>query len=1017
MAFAGLVILGLVLTISHNESRRQRLLERGSLPSRVMLGPPPSQDVPILGTHCCTTEYGLEASTMAAQATNSAAWSMGHGKHSRAPPSLEARLFREAVADADSTGAGGNQGLSGVVYLVVTPRRTEDALEQLLRRLHEHFLRLHRYPVVVYLASGNLTQDSRDHLQATVPSSIVEFRPVPGLLEQHQAAQAQRSSGTERKPAILRPEAAEYERALWDFQVSEAPRLLAQEFEWILHLSEDTLLSQDVLLDPFHALRMTDRRLGYMAAHRAVDEEGLWAFGRKFAEQHVLARKGKGEAALHLTWNVPKAIDARWIAYHKSVFTSELYRLMVVALAASPLTDTLPASTPSPTNPPKDASLSRLSQGRGPPLSLPSALFDAGDVLLDPSVAAIAAAVSSSSRTSPSSRIQSEVAPGRYRKEGEAAPSPSMVSLRLPDPAAVLTLGSLVTLTQDEFMQYRGLNLERPPKRTDGLQGLSPEEAAGVTRSSWRGIEIIATEAEDLQPLFSVRNAGWLGADVATSFRFPPRHHTGLRTSGVATSTLDATQGPGDGRAEGPKKEGDVGEEAEHGKYMWLFGDTLLGYANEDRRLSGAFFLHNSVAFLPVINVSDPHAKPLGPEDVVFAWNVSKGGCPVSIFVRGPPQDDECVHTQDYLWPISGIGVSYLETRAEKKGNVNGKRGRGDSSSEFDSSTAEGDVVSKVIVLAVRWAYVKSHTASVDLFDDNAFNFNILGTTVLVVDNPHAHPTQWEYRQRDLPGTDANLNWYSAMMHGDKNAELATGPEDMIYLFGVNNTEAVGTPPQQWQYETLSRLPVRSLVDLSFRDMEVWALTKGPPDEKAQATTDTDTRLTNTTWAPYPLFLHRHLKAAPLVFPVFSETSVRYSHSLGAYYGVVVDWLSSNVVLYLAEDLTEAWEPVVVYKIPPPFNDPAVYMTYAGKAHPELSREDELILTFMTNAPGDLEPLFETGAKDVYVPRFLRLKLERPAPKALNFAVVQENNSLGGTQTRIACGTGLEESHIAKPAA
>lgn len=120
------------------------------------------------------------------------------------------------------------------------------------------------------------------------------------------------------------------------------------------------------------------------------------------------------------------------------------------------------------------------------------------------------------------------------------------------------------------------------------------------------------------------------------------------------------------------------------------------------------------------------------------------------------------------------------------------------------------------------------------------------------------------------------------------------------------------------------------------------------------------------------------MNAAPLVFPVFSETSVQYSSALGVYYGVVVDWLASHIVLYLADDLIREWEPVVVYKIPPPFNDPAVYLTYAGKAHPELARENEIILTFMTNAPGDLEPLFETGAKDVYVPRFLRLTLEKP---------------------------------------
>ena len=102
---------------------------------------------------------------------------------------------------------------------------------------------------------------------------------------------------------------------------------------------------------------------------------------------------------------------------------------------------------------------------------------------------------------------------------------------------------------------------------------------------------------------------------------------------------------------------------------------------------------------------------------------------------------------------------------------------------------------------------------------------------------------------------------------------------------------------------------------------------------------------------------------------------------------MVVDWLSTQILLYVAEELTGPWEAVPCYSLPAPFDDPSLYMSYAGKAHPELARPqggagggDEIILTYMTNAPGDLEPLFEVGALDVYVPRFVRLKLERAAP-------------------------------------
>ncbi len=885
-ALASVVTLSLALVIWRNDVGHYKsiLQASSSRPSRVMLGAPQPQDVPILGTHCCTTEYGQDTSAFAATGA-SYADGKGKGKGNKAD-SLEAQLFQQAVAEAggnDSSTLASTQ-VSGGVYLVATKERTEGDLEGMLARLDTHFIRLHNYPVVVFLAAYTLSEEAQQRLRAAAPSTNLDFRPLLSLVQQR--------TGDE----------AAYARSLWEFEVAEAPRVLAQDYEWVLRLSEDTLLNVDVLLDPFMALQATERKLGYIVTHRAVEEESLWAFGRSFFLQHSVSKE---TSALHLTWNVPKAMDGRWVAFHRSVFTSELYQALVVGLAASSLTQPQPTGASAPVPPPAKLA---LANARGPTLP-PFVLLDEAHGPLS--------------------------LPAHRRFLNATAATPGG---RLPSSSAVLTLGSLLTLTQDQFMQYRGLNFQRPPQR-GGLQGLTPEEVAGITRSSWRDIQITATEADDLQPLFAVRNEGWLGADVATSFRFPP-----LRPRGAEEDDL---------------------LRLERKKYMWLFGDTLLGYANPDRRLAGAFFLHNSIAFLPGFNRSDPAASPPQAEDVTFAWNISRGGCPISVFVRGDPQDDECVHTQEYLWPISGMGVSYLEDRV----------GNGTAGAAASTDGEQKEEVSKVVVLAVRWAYVKSMSASVDLFDDNVFNFRILGTTVLVVDNPHDDPTLWRYRQRDIPGTDENLNWYSAMMHSTRGQELATGPDELIYLFGVNNTEAAGTPPQQWQYETLSRIPVKSLVDLSFRDMEVWAMTKYRSGNR--------TARSNTTWASYPGFLKRKMKAAPLVFPVFSETSVRYSEVLGAYYGVVVDWLASQVVLYVTEELTDAWEPVVVYKIPPPFDDPAVYMTYAGKTHPELARDNEIVLTFMTNAPGDLEPLFESGAKDVYVPRFLRLTLDRPTPPAV----------------------------------
>ena len=95
------------------------------------------------------------------------------------------------------------------------------------------------------------------------------------------------------------------------------------------------------------------------------------------------------------------------------------------------------------------------------------------------------------------------------------------------------------------------------------------------------------------------------------------------------------------------------------------------------------------------------------------------------------------------------------------------------------------------------------------------------------------------------------------------------------------------------------------------------------------------------------------------------------------WYSVNVDWASTTVLLYLADEVTGPWEKVTVYEIPPPLNDLDLYITYAGKAHPELAGEEELIITYVANTWGTLGGLFEPGATGVYVPRFVRVSLAK----------------------------------------
>lgn len=154
-----------------------------------------------------------------------------------------------------------------------------------------------------------------------------------------------------------------------------------------------------------------------------------------------------------------------------------------------------------------------------------------------------------------------------------------------------------------------------------------PGQAYGPPQTTrWRGrVEVTASEALDLQPLFDARPLGYGGADVAASFRAPP-----LDGDGGRPHTL------------------------------WLLGDTFLGRVDtgKGRRLPG-YFVHNSVAVVP--EWGDPSAEA-DPARVAFWHNVSAAsGCPSSLF-RHPSEvtkgeENECHEGGEYLWPVAGVGV------------------------------------------------------------------------------------------------------------------------------------------------------------------------------------------------------------------------------------------------------------------------------------------------------------------------------------------------------------------------
>jgi hypothetical protein len=126
------------------------------------------------------------------------------------------------------------------------------------------------------------------------------------------------------------------------------------------------------------------------------------------------------------------------------------------------------------------------------------------------------------------------------------------------------------------------------------------------------GLAYKVEPARELNKLFAPRRYGYLGTDVATSFRLPPS--------------------------------------VRYGDYAWLLGDTFIGTSTPVVRNGGTDLVHNALAFLPA-------GHDVSPPDVRFFWNVREDGSPAEVFSAD--------HPDSILWPVSALSVEYEEDGAK----------------------------------------------------------------------------------------------------------------------------------------------------------------------------------------------------------------------------------------------------------------------------------------------------------------------------------------------------------------
>lgn len=217
-----------------------------------------------------------------------------------------------------------------------------------------------------------------------------------------------------------------------------------------------------------------------------------------------------------------------------------------------------------------------------------------------------------------------------------------------------------------------------------------------------------------------------------------------------------------------------------------------------------------------------------------------------------------------------------------------------------------------------------------------AFGFKSIDMWLGTVSNPDAEPTKWKIEYAKVPFA----SFEAKPKRSFGSAVLTVG--DHAYVYGYE--EAPGKPfPSR-------KLLVARVEKASLANFDSWRFYTGG-EWKADAKT-----------------------ATPSAAGLATEFSVSYLPGLKRYALVYTEnGLSDRVVARFATAPEGPWsEPLLLYTCPEMKKDKKVF-TYAGKAHSHLAGDNELVISYATNA-FDLGPVINNA--ELYWPTFVRVRLK-----------------------------------------
>jgi len=219
---------------------------------------------------------------------------------------------------------------------------------------------------------------------------------------------------------------------------------------------------------------------------------------------------------------------------------------------------------------------------------------------------------------------------------------------------------------------------------------------------------------------------------------------------------------------------------------------------------------------------------------------------------------------------------------------------------------------------------------------DGVFGFRQVGATLGVVENPMAEPIEWRIAQKKIPFEDFAGRRFLCF----GAALLVVGDE--TYIYGTDETQ--GGPGLPNKHLVVARVKSTSIADFSawrFFDNDEWN------DDFRQAGHVTE--------------------------GVANELSVSHLPPGRRFLLVYTDHgMSDKILARVSETPQGPWSaPTVLYRSPEMAIDKKVF-TYAAKAHPSESHDNELMITYVANSFD-----FWQVARDasLYWPKVVRVRL------------------------------------------